>query len=508
VRLIGCSVFEKKEEKSQRMISASEEFLNSFGGVRAMLLSGVLPSAGEAAAFNAGVKALLTALAEWVASDRARIRYEMTVTLRSVVEGRRAQSASDPALFHLRSEALDRIERQRFYIMREFDWETLQEIDRECGLPPLSQPQEREEKPISEMTSPEGRQRVQLAHDLMLFGASPVEPRAGEKQHRYARERLQVAPMEDIAAETCGTPPRFEGFVHFVERVVTELAVSFRTWDLAEVQTARAEIADGSFDWDACVYLLTALVASMHARIPVPDGEWGEWGQITVRLGHAVDRAGVLAEAMWFTVRCAIRLATEALNTSRALCLMSLPREHGVFYEHKYMQARIRKGLVPKRSMDWISFAVGAELKAGRLTTEALLDGARATVGAVVRAGIFGLVWATNAPTMETFPETLDLDLARLQTWWAALRGEGGSEEAWRVALDADELPGEDALSVEDAAGALRVLLPCSGELGDDLLRHVCEARKVARLNVLVHEAFYKELIAAAGVSQALELGV
>jgi hypothetical protein len=130
------------------------------------------------------------------------------------------------------------------------------------------------------------------------------------------------------------------------------------------------------------------------------------------------ERPGAFCKALEFVLDRVNSIRIDAANT-RLRMIAPVIKIHGVEYERAHMEKKLKGGRTLQRTEAWMAASVRSEVEAGRVQLAALREGKDEAFRAVHEGAVLALIMATAAVTSESCPETLLLDLHRLQIWHA-----------------------------------------------------------------------------------------
>jgi hypothetical protein len=163
-------------------------------------------------------------------------------------------------------------------------------------------------------------------------------------------------------------------------------------------------------------------------QAPRRDGETkSQWEEMQARMLSAEaeegERPGAFCKALEFVLDRVNTIRIDAANT-RLRMISPVIKIHGIEYERAHMEKRLKGGHTLQRTEAWMAASVRSEVEAGRVQLAGLREGKDEAFRAVHEGGVLALIMAASAVTAESCPETLLLDLHRLQAWHAELRFE------------------------------------------------------------------------------------
>eukprot|EP00960_Hanusia_phi_P001045 28633-Hanusia_phi.AAC.1 len=268
----------------------------------------------------------------------------------------------------------------------------------------------------------------QLAHELLLDPTFKLNEReAGYIESPVllnVRDAFKRAFWDSLVDDLKLNPPCYTRVLKVVGEVrdgMIDLAPARKDQFLEKFDTSywQDQIDRGLLDWVSCVSLMKAMVAlELEMQEPTRREETQTtWATLQDQLSDCPPQQQPTAfcKALEYVLDRLNVMRVDAAN-SRLRNIAQVIQDHGVEYEMAFMQKKTQSnpGYL-KRTPEWIREVMEQEVKKRRINPSKLIQGDANEYQRFHASAVLSLVTASEPVTPDNCPETLLLDISRLQ---------------------------------------------------------------------------------------------
>jgi len=369
----------------------------------------------------------------WKVPDEAKLTCRIKHALIALYQAEEHLPPDEPEDSKLKTEFRTQIERLRSKLQQIAGVDTLNRFDEERRAGTVH-------SGINETTAagsggayaalPGRMTNEQLAHELLMDPTFQLDESGGCSVenpvfHRI-RESFHQAFWDSLVDDLKLATPCYVRVLRVLSEIrdgISDLAGSREAGSIAEavdLSYINQQAEAGLYDWDSCQKLVSTIVAIvMRVQAPKRDDETkAKWKEVEKRMKDAQseDQPRELCKALEFLLDRVNAMRIDAAN-ARLRLIAPVIKDHGIDYERGKFQDKLNDGtLTLERTTSWINDAV-SELVTGRHDVlHRLLEGEPSEFVKVHCEAVLSIVTERKiAPRAEAVPETLMMDIARLQ---------------------------------------------------------------------------------------------
>ena len=268
----------------------------------------------------------------------------------------------------------------------------------------------------------------QLAHELLLDPGFKLDNEgAGYIDNTVlssVRESFKVAFWNSLVDDLRLSPPCYTRVIRVLGEVrdaMIDLKPSLRAQLREMIDTTYfMQLAEtGSIDWPSCIDILDGVISAVIG-MQEPQGMQeteSKWEEMKRRMQSCTteQQPEAFCESLEYALARVNAARVEGAN-QRLRSIAHVIQTHGVEYEHKMMEKKIRQNPeYLQRTPEWILRSITKLSKENGMIIPAILRGDGATFQTVHAAAALGLVTADEPFTEHNCPETFLLDVARFK---------------------------------------------------------------------------------------------
>lgn len=378
-----------------------------------------------------------SAFKKWKIIDEQKIVNKLKHLLKATYQAQQQQqqySTQDQDDFN------QKINNLRYKIQNVAGEECRKRIDRELGKDPNIQPVEPKEQPQTTLqnTNTTNKNQVrnlsneQLAHELMLNenfkmdidAASPKQTQHEQKIQELCQESYWNAMQQELAMK----PPVYNEAIIMLEIIKESLQeITENTPHRDKItavinkQNLREQTKNNTFTWKQ-VADMAAAIYEIITKIQTKQRQQENtemWQKIQNQLQQAEENPEKRPEAFCNMLKAFLH-ATNILRVDvaneRLKMILPIVKLHGIEYERAHFERKLANGTITLENMtNAVENTIDAEIAAENVTIQQLAQGREEQYRDIHTAMVLSLVTADEEITIKNVPETLQLDLKRLQ---------------------------------------------------------------------------------------------
>ena len=357
----------------------------------------------------------------WKVPDEAKLLCRIRHALIALYQAEAHLPADEPDDSRLKVEFRTQIERLRSKLQQIAGADALAQFDadRAANPPPPGGPPP---NGGAYATLPGRMTNEQLAHELLLDPTFQLDESGGCSVENPVFHRIRAsfhqAFWDSLADDLRLATPCYVRVLRVLAELrdgLNDLGAAPMDQGVIDLDWIRQQAEAGAYDWGRCRALVAAIVGVVQRmQSPRRDEETaGRWAALDGRMAAAapVEHPAVFCAALEFLLDRVNAMRIDAAN-ARLRLISPVIRDHGIDYERGKFQDKLNDGtLTLERTTAWITETVRQEVD-----LDGLLHGRAEPFVRVHTASMVRLVTTTAqaAPTVETVPETLQLDVHRL----------------------------------------------------------------------------------------------
>ena len=267
-----------------------------------------------------------------------------------------------------------------------------------------------------------------LAHELLMDPAFQLNDEGGctseNPVFRRIRESFHQAFWDSLADDLRLLEPCFVRVLRVLGEIrdgVNELAGSRESGSISEavdLDFIKQQAEAGLYGWDSFQSLVATIVAIiLRVQAPKRDTETkAKWEDVRQLMETTDNQPRALCKALEFLLDRVNIMRIDAAN-ARLRLIAPVIKDHGIDYERGKFEDKLRDGSVTlERTTAWIQSAVKALVNDRADALDGLLDGRHATFYEAHCEAMLSIVTTAFPVRLDTLPETLSMDVHRLQT--------------------------------------------------------------------------------------------
>ena len=267
-----------------------------------------------------------------------------------------------------------------------------------------------------------------LAHELLIDPAFQLNDEGGctseNPVFRRIRESFHQAFWDSLADDLRLLEPCFVRVLRVLGEIrdgINELAGSRESGSISEavdLDFIKQQAEAGLYGWDSFQSLVATVVAIiLRVQAPKRDEETkAKWQDVRQLMETTDNQPRALCKALEFLLDRVNIMRIDAAN-ARLRMIAPVIKDHGIDYERGKFQDKLRDGSITlERTTAWIKSAVQALVNERADALDGLLNGRHATFYEAHCEAMLSIVATAFPVRLDTLPETLSMDVHRLQT--------------------------------------------------------------------------------------------